>query len=82
MLRLCSRSTGVEYRLVHLQPPVLYVLRKERRESGLDARTLASYYILDGTIFQAPTVEHVITSRMVCFLLPHCVEFEWPEPTR
>ena len=59
-----SRSTGVEYRLVHLQPPILYVLRKERRESGQDPRALGSYYILDGTIFQAPTVEHVITSRM------------------
>jgi mediator of RNA polymerase II transcription subunit 6 len=60
-----SRSAGIEYRMVHLQPPVLYVLRKERREGGQDARALGSYYILDGTIFQAPTVEHVITSRMV-----------------
>ena len=77
--RPCSRSTGVGYRLVHLQPPVLYVLRKERRESGQDARTLGSYYILDGTIFQAPTVEHVITSRIVCFLPHHCSVSKWLE---
>ena len=42
-----SRSAGIEYRMVHLQPPVLYVLRKERREGGQDARALGSYYIAD-----------------------------------
>eukprot|EP01045_Picozoa_sp_COSAG04_P014075 COSAG04_NODE_1035_length_8610_cov_7.441194_6_plen_178_part_00 len=58
------RSSGIEYRLTHLRPPYLYVIRKEQRRADRDPRSLCSYYILDGTIFQAPTVEDVVTSRM------------------
>jgi|EP01047_Picozoa_sp_COSAG01_P013531 hypothetical protein len=40
---------------------LVYQLRRRVQKPS----TLASYYILDGTIYQAPTVEQVITSRLV-----------------
>ena len=57
--------TGLAYRLVHLHPPHLYVLRKEQLVPGKPPATLNSYYILDGTIFEAPTVQRLVESRMV-----------------
>jgi mediator of RNA polymerase II transcription subunit 6 len=66
------RCTGLEYQLVHCHPPLLYVFRKTKLEAGQDPIALASYYILDGTIFQAPTAQQVISSRLVRGALRMC----------
>jgi hypothetical protein len=71
---LRARSDGIEYRLAHIQPPLLYVIRQEQRKVSRQPQVdgcvlpptivLASYYILDGTIYQAPTLDVVISTRM------------------
>ena len=64
-----STMTGIEYALVHAQDPILYVIRKQRRHSQHQAVTpLADYYILGGTVYQAPDLSAVINSRLVSAL--------------
>lgn len=59
--------TGVEYVLLHVQEPILYVIRKQHRHSQGQVTPLAEYYIVAGTIYQAPDLNSVLNSRLVSF---------------
>lgn len=56
--------TGVEYSLLHVQEPILYVISKQHRHSPSSVTPLAHYYILAGYVYQAPDLQSVINSRM------------------
>jgi hypothetical protein len=55
----------VEYLLADSQPPHLFILRKMYRAVGGTITTLAFYYILDGSIYQAPSLQAALLARMV-----------------
>lgn len=57
--------TGVEYILLHVQEPILYVIRKQHRHSSENATPLADYYIIAGIVYQAPNLENVFSSRIL-----------------
>ena len=57
--------TGIEYILLHAQEPILYVIRKQTRQSSTQAHPIADYYIIAGTVYQAPDLVSVINSRLV-----------------
>lgn len=57
--------TGVEYILLHVQEPILYVIRKQHRHSPENATPLADYYIIAGIVYQAPNLENVFSSRIL-----------------
>lgn len=56
---------GVEYILLHVQEPILYVIRKQHRHSPENATPLADYYIIAGIVYQAPNLENVFSSRIL-----------------
>jgi len=58
-----SNMTGIEYMLLHVQEPILYVIRKQHRHSATAVTPLADYYIIAGTVYQAPDIGSVINSR-------------------
>ncbi|XP_023228687.1 mediator of RNA polymerase II transcription subunit 6-like, partial [Centruroides sculpturatus] len=60
-----NNMTGLEYILLHVQQPILYVIRKQHRHSPTQCTPLADYYILAGVIYQAPDLNSVINSRML-----------------
>ncbi|KAI5059367.1 hypothetical protein GOP47_0025686 [Adiantum capillus-veneris] len=60
-----SKMTGIEYMLYEVQEPNLYVFRKQKRESPEKVIAISGYYILDGSIYQAPNIHNVIGSRVV-----------------
>ena len=60
-----ARMVGTEYALVHFQEPVLYVIRKQMRFDQNSVVPVESYYIIEGSIFKAPSVYNVLTARMV-----------------
>jgi len=60
-----SNMTGLEYILLHVQEPILYVIRKQHRHSPTHATPLADYYIIAGIVYQAPDLISVINSRLV-----------------
>lgn len=63
-----SNMVGMEYILLHVQDPILYVIRKQHRHSPTEATPMADYYIIAGTIYQAPDLASVFNSRLVSAL--------------
>ncbi|XP_059485529.1 mediator of RNA polymerase II transcription subunit 6 [Neocloeon triangulifer] len=57
--------TGTEYILLHVQEPILYVIRKQHRHSPAQATPMADYYIIAGVVYQAPDLGSVFSSRVL-----------------
>uniref|UniRef100_A0A182TRH4 Mediator of RNA polymerase II transcription subunit 6 n=1 Tax=Anopheles melas TaxID=34690 RepID=A0A182TRH4_9DIPT len=64
-LELLNNMTGVEYIPLHVQDPILYVIRKQHRHSPTEATPMADYYIIAGTVYQAPDLASVFNSRIL-----------------
>lgn len=60
-----SNMTGLEYILLHVQEPILYVIRKQHRHSPTVASPVADYYIIAGVVYQAPDLGSIVSSRLV-----------------
>lgn len=59
---------GIEYGLHSSHPPRLFIIHKRQRHSRKDVEILASYYILDGTIYQAPSLLALLKCRVATSL--------------
>ena len=62
----------MEYILQEAQEPHLFVIRKQKREGPEKVSAMAAYYVLDGSIYQAPHLYNVIGSRVVSFCYECC----------
>ncbi|CAD5119201.1 DgyrCDS7836 [Dimorphilus gyrociliatus] len=60
-----QNMTGIEYFLIHTQEPIFYVIRKIHRNSPTQTSTICDYYIIDGSIYQAPDLSSVLNSRLL-----------------
>ncbi|XP_028926705.1 mediator of RNA polymerase II transcription subunit 6 isoform X3 [Ornithorhynchus anatinus] len=60
-----NQMVGVEYILLHAQEPILFIIRKQQRQSSSQVIPLADYYIIAGVIYQAPDLGSVINSRVL-----------------
>merc|ERR1712150_275385 len=56
---------GIEYCLLYVQEPILYVIRKQNRNSPSHVTPISDYYIVAGTIYQAPDLCSVVNSRLL-----------------
>lgn len=61
-------APGLEYVLQECQEPRLYVIKCQHRTSATAATALAVYYVLEGSIYQAPTLHAALSSRIVRLL--------------
>ncbi|BGP20772.1 hypothetical protein JCM10213_008910 [Rhodosporidiobolus nylandii] len=59
------RFTGIEYVVAHASPPNLFILHKRERTSPADAVVLGAFYILNGNVYQAPTLFEVLNERVL-----------------
>jgi len=59
------RFTGVEFAVVHAQPPSFFVIQKRERLSPDEVRPLAAYFIMNNRIYQAPDVYTVLSNRLL-----------------
>lgn len=60
-----KERTGMEYVVMAAKPPHLFAIAKRKRTSPHKTNIVAMYYILDGNVYQAPTLRDVISSRTV-----------------
>ncbi|KAK9891239.1 hypothetical protein WA026_013552 [Henosepilachna vigintioctopunctata] len=62
-----QNMTGLEYVLLHVQEPILYVVRKQHRHGPQpnQVTALADYYIIAGVVYQAPDLASVLNSRLL-----------------
>ena len=51
--------------MLHVQEPILYVIRKQKRLSPTHVFPLADYYILAGIVYQAPDLQSILNSRLM-----------------
>ncbi|XP_040577939.2 mediator of RNA polymerase II transcription subunit 6 [Lepeophtheirus salmonis] len=59
-----QNMSGTEYILLHVQEPILYVIRKQLRLQGR-VMPLTDYYIVAGIVYQAPDLGSVLNSRIL-----------------
>ncbi|CAB4006683.1 Mediator of RNA polymerase II transcription subunit 6 [Paramuricea clavata] len=59
---------GLEYILLHVQHPILFIIRKQHRHSPNQVTALADYYILAGVVYQCPDLGSLVNSRMLSVL--------------
>ncbi|WCJ21363.1 Mediator of RNA polymerase II transcription subunit 6 [Euphorbia peplus] len=59
-----SKMTGIEYMLNEVVEPNLFVIRKQKRDTPDKVNPILTYYILDGSIYQAPQLSNVFASRV------------------
>ena len=57
-------AQGTQYVVHDSQPPHLFVVRKLHRAALQAEASLAVYYVLDGNVYQAPTLHAALLSRM------------------
>uniref|UniRef100_A0A1I7XPP5 Mediator of RNA polymerase II transcription subunit 6 n=1 Tax=Heterorhabditis bacteriophora TaxID=37862 RepID=A0A1I7XPP5_HETBA len=62
--QLLITMTGIQYVLWSAQPP-LYVICKHRRNSSQNVTPLAYYYVINGTVYQAPDLHTFVQSRLL-----------------
>lgn len=59
-----SKMTGFEYMLTEVMEPNLFVIRKQKRDSPEKVTPMLTYYVLDGSIYQAPQLMSVFSARI------------------
>ncbi|RIB21843.1 MED6 mediator sub complex component-domain-containing protein [Gigaspora rosea] len=60
-----KKMKGIEFQVVQERPPALWVIRKQNRLSEWEVNLVATYYILNYNIFQAPSLYSIIGNRVV-----------------
>lgn len=59
-----SKMTGTEYMLYEVMEPHLFVIRKQKRDGPEKVTPMLTYYVLDGSIYQAPQLCSVFAARV------------------
>ncbi|KAG0176333.1 Mediator of RNA polymerase II transcription subunit 6 [Apophysomyces sp. BC1034] len=63
------KMTGIEFAVVHDQPPVWVIQKRYRRGTALDdVNPIATYYIMGANVYQSPTIYSVIANRLLTSL--------------
>ncbi|RKP36953.1 mediator complex, subunit Med6, partial [Dimargaris cristalligena] len=71
-----KKMTGIEFAVVHEKWPTLFIIRKQRRKSPNEVIPLATYYIINGNIYQSPDLYSLISSRLLISLFHTHSAFE------
>ncbi|PJF19236.1 putative mediator complex subunit 6 [Paramicrosporidium saccamoebae] len=68
LLSQLHKMTGTEFAVVRSTPPKLFVIAKQQRHSSDKVSVLSVYYILNGSIFMAPSLYAVVGNRITASL--------------
>ncbi|KAJ7071505.1 MED6-domain-containing protein [Mycena amicta] len=63
-----KRFTGVEFAVVHSEPPSFFIVHKRERLSPDEVRPLAAYFVMNNRIYQSPDVYTVLSNRLLTSL--------------
>ncbi|KAM0039785.1 putative transcription regulator MED6 family [Helianthus debilis subsp. tardiflorus] len=56
---------GIEFMVSEVMEPHLFVMRKQKRDGPEKVTPMITYYVLDGSIYQAPQLCNVFSARVV-----------------
>ena len=74
--------TGIEFMVSEVMEPHLFVMRKQKRDSPERVTPMLTYYVLDGSIYQAPQLCNVFAARVVCDCSLFCISFLYMVPLK
>ena len=57
--------SGIEYRTVKGDGQNLFIVKKQYRKSRTDVTVVAVYYILNGEIYQSPSIFDIVSARLL-----------------
>ncbi|KIK71350.1 hypothetical protein GYMLUDRAFT_147658 [Collybiopsis luxurians FD-317 M1] len=63
-----KRFTGVEFAVVHAQPPSFFVIHKRERLSPEEVKPLAAFFVINNRIYQSPDLYTVLSNRLLTSL--------------
>ncbi|KAK0208453.1 MED6-domain-containing protein [Desarmillaria ectypa] len=63
-----KRFTGVEFAVVHAQPPSFFIVHKRERLSPEEVVPLSAYFIINNRIYQSPDLYTVLSNRLLTSL--------------
>ncbi|KAJ4499058.1 MED6 mediator sub complex component-domain-containing protein [Lentinula lateritia] len=63
-----KRFTGVEFAVVHAQPPFFFVIHKRERLSPEEVKPLAAFFVMNNRIYQSPDLYTVLSNRLLTSL--------------
>jgi len=69
--------TGIEYEVTLAMPPQLFVIVKQNRKSETKVSPVQYYYIINGTIYQAPNAYMLFANRIMTSL--HLINISFKE---
>ncbi|KAM0039890.1 putative transcription regulator MED6 family [Helianthus debilis subsp. tardiflorus] len=55
---------GIEFMVSEVMEPHLFVMRKQKRDGPEKVTPMITYYVLDGSIYQAPQLCNVFSARV------------------
>ncbi|QEU59897.1 Med6 [Kluyveromyces lactis] len=59
------KMKGIEYILVLVREPDLWIIRKQQRDGPTKMTTLRDYYVIGSAVYQSPTVYKIIQNRLL-----------------
>ncbi|TFK23092.1 MED6-domain-containing protein [Coprinopsis marcescibilis] len=59
------RFTGIEFAVVHAEPPSFFIIHKRERLSPDEVKPVAVYFIIDNQIFQAPDLYSLLSNHLL-----------------
>uniref|UniRef100_A0A914HGF9 Mediator of RNA polymerase II transcription subunit 6 n=1 Tax=Globodera rostochiensis TaxID=31243 RepID=A0A914HGF9_GLORO len=73
-------TTGIQFVLVEPCSPPLFLIRKQQRSGPDKISPLCHYYVLDGTVYQAPDMHTLLHSRLIGVMDPLRCAFQEAAP--
>ena len=73
IILLYSKMKGTEYILSEVMEPHLFVFRMQKRDSPEKVTAMLTYYVMDGSIYQAPLLCNVFAARVVSPAFFFCI---------
>ncbi|KAF9093555.1 Mediator of RNA polymerase II transcription subunit 6 [Mortierella sp. AD031] len=77
MTEMLKDKTGVEFALIHERYPSLFIIQKQERRSRDWVIPMIRYYVLQGSIYQCPDLQTLLSNRVLGSL--HHVESAFNE---
>ncbi|KAF8922261.1 MED6 mediator sub complex component-domain-containing protein [Mucidula mucida] len=63
-----KRFTGIEFAVVHAEPPSFFIIHKRERLSPEQVQPLAVYFVSENRIFQSPDLYTLLSNRLLASL--------------
>ncbi|VEU23958.1 DEKNAAC105097 [Brettanomyces naardenensis] len=60
-----KKMRGIEFIIAMVREPDFWVIRKEHRHSETEVRTLADFYIIGSSVYMAPSIHAILSSRLL-----------------